>query len=250
MENRNEDKGSFRGHGFQSHYQIDEQLGWRAGMSVTEALNQAQDRMDEGLQQWRTQQRSGPYSQHLSRTSGDFVPRYSQGSIATSLRAMSEQHNSQHIPPMPLSQSEDRTPTNVRDSPTPTFGKSPSGRKAAKKKASAKRQKSQDASSFIGDRIAKSIGEMNALSAAEIAKASVALEKELMAFDALLYSQQPSLIGSPFDAKKRMAERQARIAHLTAQAQDSHVSLSLATSRSAFPHLGFDLVSSSGTLGM
>ncbi|GAB2217000.1 hypothetical protein Droror1_Dr00000154, partial [Drosera rotundifolia] len=50
-------------------------------------------------------------------------------------------------------------------------------------------------------------------------EAAIAWERELMAFDALLYSQQPSLIGSPNDAKKRMAEPHARIEQLTAQAQ-------------------------------
>ncbi|GAB2247993.1 hypothetical protein Droror1_Dr00007875 [Drosera rotundifolia] len=103
MENRNEDEDSFRGHGFQSHNQIGEQHRWPAGMSVTEALFQAQDRMDEGLPQWHTQQSSGPYSQQLSRTSGDFMPRYSHGSIATSSRAMSEHHNSQPYLSNPLS---------------------------------------------------------------------------------------------------------------------------------------------------
>ncbi|GAB2231056.1 hypothetical protein Droror1_Dr00027343 [Drosera rotundifolia] len=133
------------------------------------------------------------------------------------------------------------------DSLTPTIGKRPPGRKASKEKAATKRQKSQDGESSIGDRIAKSIDEINAASAAEIAKVhalnveeqqmgmrlktiqmnnarinsikAVVLERELMAFDALLYSQQPSLIGSLSDAKKRMAEGHTRIEHLTAQAQ-------------------------------
>ncbi|GAB2249538.1 hypothetical protein Droror1_Dr00012897 [Drosera rotundifolia] len=48
----------------------------------------------------------------------------------------------------------------------------PPGRKASKEKARAKRQKSEDAQSSIDDRIVKSIDDMNASSAVEIAKIS------------------------------------------------------------------------------
>ncbi|GAB2221445.1 hypothetical protein Droror1_Dr00012623 [Drosera rotundifolia] len=133
------------------------------------------------------------------------------------------------------------------ESPTPTIGKRPPGRKASKEKAHAKRQKSEDAQSFIGDRIVKSIEELNASSTSDIAKvnelnveeqqmgmrlkriqmnkerihsinARIAMERDSMAVDQQIYSTQPSLIGSPNDAKKRLADRQAKIEELTAKA--------------------------------
>ncbi|GAB2219580.1 hypothetical protein Droror1_Dr00007217 [Drosera rotundifolia] len=134
------------------------------------------------------------------------------------------------------------------DSPTPTIGKRPPGRKLSKEKPRSKRQKSEDAHSSIGDRIVKSIDDMNASSAAKIAKiaaqnaedkqlgrrlkkiqmnkeriqsikAIIEVETRLMEYDEKIYSKQPCLIGSPNDAMRRFAARHARIEHLTAQAQ-------------------------------
>ncbi|GAB2220648.1 hypothetical protein Droror1_Dr00008311 [Drosera rotundifolia] len=47
----------------------------------------------------------------------------------------------------------------------------------------------------------------------------IALERELMEYDVQIYSKEPGLIGSPNDAKRRIAARHARIEQLTAQAQ-------------------------------
>ncbi|GAB2215114.1 hypothetical protein Drorol1_Dr00019489 [Drosera rotundifolia] len=126
------------------------------------------------------------------------------------------------------------------DSLTPIIGKRPLGRKASKEKVSAKRQKSQDAHSSIGDRIVKSIDDLHASSAVEWERSNllnvkklqmgiryerlemirlrIAIERELMAIDKLLYNEEPSLIGSPNEAKKRLAIREAKIEQLTAQA--------------------------------
>ncbi|GAB2223354.1 hypothetical protein Droror1_Dr00017495, partial [Drosera rotundifolia] len=130
------------------------------------------------------------------------------------------------------------------DSPTPTIGKRPPERKSSKEKARAKRQESEDAQSSIGDRIVKSVDDMNASSATKIEKISaqnakdkqmgmrlkkiqmnkeriqsikamIALERELMEYDEQIYSKQPGLIGSPNDAKRRFAARHARIEQLT-----------------------------------
>ncbi|GAB2225424.1 hypothetical protein Droror1_Dr00006216 [Drosera rotundifolia] len=127
-------------------------------------------------------------------------------------------------------------------------GKRPPGRKLSKEKARAKRQKSEDAHSSIGDRIVKSIDDMNASSAAKISKiaaqnakdkqlgrrlkkiqmnkeriqsikAMIEVETQLMEYDEKSYSKQPGLIGSPNDAKRRFAARHARIEYLIAQAQ-------------------------------
>ncbi|GAB2229158.1 hypothetical protein Droror1_Dr00023294 [Drosera rotundifolia] len=133
------------------------------------------------------------------------------------------------------------------DSPTPTIRKRPPGRKTSKEKAHAKRQKSEDVQSSIGDRLVKSIDELNSSSTVDFAKlnasigeeqqmgmrlkrilmnkeringikARIGMERELMAVDAQIYSQHPSLIGTPNDAMKRLAARQAKIEQLTTQA--------------------------------
>ncbi|GAB2239737.1 hypothetical protein Droror1_Dr00025650, partial [Drosera rotundifolia] len=50
-------------------------------------------------------------------------------------------------------------------------------------------------------------------------KAMIALEREFMEYDEQIHSKEPSLIGSPNDAKRRIAARHARIEQLSAQVE-------------------------------
>ncbi|GAB2229994.1 hypothetical protein Droror1_Dr00014250 [Drosera rotundifolia] len=114
MDNRNEDEGSFRGHGLNRQNQIgDLHLGY-PGISFTEALLQPRTHNLEAFHQWQTETRGGPYSQQLSRSSADFMPRYSQGSLASSSHVLPELDMSVPHFPNPPTLSEDQTPTNGR----------------------------------------------------------------------------------------------------------------------------------------
>lgn len=126
------------------------------------------------------------------------------------------------------------------DTPTSTGRRRAPGRKTMKDKPRSKKQKTDDSHSSVGERLVKSIDDLHAASVTEWERTSqlnqteqlvginfnklkvirerIAIEREMMQVDKVLYNEAPRLIGSPTDKEKRLAVRLHRIEMLVAEA--------------------------------
>ncbi|GAB2216888.1 hypothetical protein Droror1_Dr00000036 [Drosera rotundifolia] len=224
MGNHNEDEGSFRGHGLNRHDNYSE---FRENAVDAERTTHVYYR-GQNNNKWFKYEHCWEILRHCAK--------YSENHGAKRKTVASDEF-----------QLLDRTSHEGvnEDSLTPTIGKRPPGRRSLKDKASGKRQKSVDANSSIDDRIVQSIDELNASSSAifersnllneheqkmgvkcrrlQMIRERITMERELATFDKLTYNEDHNAIGSPSDAKKRLAMRQTRIEQQLAEA-DGNIS--------------------------
>ncbi|GAB2248550.1 hypothetical protein Droror1_Dr00008432 [Drosera rotundifolia] len=115
------------------------------------------------------------------------------------------------------------------ESPTPIVGKRPPDRKASKEKLRARKQKSNESHSGVGERLVKSIDDLHASTPAEwqqanqlnkeeqqfgikyrklqMIKERITIEREINQLEKDMYAEAPTLIGSPAEKVKRLVAR-------------------------------------------